>query len=155
MLTTTIKQMCDLYHDGHSITYIANITNNTRESVHRMLKTHYFDFIGEKFLSKQDKKKAKLAEIKDKFNKIYVPFKYSRAEICRALGCTIVEFESMLQLYNINYLRLNTYKAQKTLCNIPYEIYNEYKEFIRKKGISMRQLACRAINTYLLMEEDD
>jgi len=147
---STIKIICDLYHDGHPVSEIAGAIHHGRDAVYRNLRKYYRSVIGEDFLLNKEIKQIKLSKLKDEFEKIYVPFKYSRASLSRALGCSAVELECMLQKYNLTHLRLQTYKSQRTLCNVPKEIYEEYQEFANANDMSMRDLACRAINEYIL-----
>lgn len=148
-----IKTICVLYQQGISMSAIARQLNHPRCTIERVLSHHYFSVTGEEFLLYHDKRKLKLAALKTAFENIYVPFKYSRAELCRQLSCSEMELESMLQLYNLSHLRLQTYKHQRTLCNVPDEFYADVKKFADKNHISVRDVACRAINNYILIKE--
>lgn len=146
------KVICALYHDGYSLTAIAKnygcLVNNVVEYLDRWYKRIY----GSNWVKLRDKRKVRIEQIHDKFVKVYKPFIYSRAEICRELNCSITEFECMLKTYNLTHLRLQTYGTQKTLCNVPKENFEEYKAYANKLGISVRELACRAINEYILFK---
>ena len=119
------------------------------------IKNYYQYFFGEKPLTYKEKKKLYLNDLYNKYVDQYVPYLYSRREMCELLNCNVLDFELMLEEYKIHHPRMQTYKYQRTLCNVPEEVYNEYAQFCKKKGWSMRKLACVAINNYILNEENN
>ena len=147
------KLICDLYHDGKTIREISEIIKLKKAPLMTILKRDYNLYYTDAFISPSEKIKIKSEKLKEEFLKIYQPFRYSRAEICRKLNCKESQFEHMLNMYNLTHLRLKTYKSQKTLCNVPDEFFNEIKEYCNKHGMSVRKLAVTAINEYILKNE--
>ena len=149
-ITEKARNICALYHAGKSVTVIANEYKNSHSVIIEYLQRWYYRVYGEDYENFTEKRAKRIVELKSKFDECYEPFIYSRAEMCRLLDCTATEFELMLKKYSISYLRLQTYRGQKTYCNIPLENYKEYKEFCEKHNMSMRELACVATNEYIL-----
>lgn len=148
------KVICDLYKAGHSMTQIAKLYGHDESVISNYVKRYYKEFFGENPLTYKEKKKIYLRDLYNKYIEIYVPYLYSRTKMCNLLNCSILDFESMLEEFKINHPRLQTYKYQRTLCNVPEEVYNEYQRFCKKKGWSMRKLATMAINNFILNDED-
>lgn len=139
-----------MYHSGQSLTTIAKQYHNQPHNIVQFLDRWYFRIYGVNWARLKERNEARAKQLKEIFDKVYKPFVYNRAQLCRLLNCKSSELEFMLKYYNITYLRLQTYKSQKTLCNVPEENFEEYKEYANKHNISIRELACRAINEYIL-----
>ena len=150
-----IKKICELYQDGCRVVDIAEALNHGRDAVYRALKKNYFLVTGQEFLLSKDSKKIKYAELKKKFDNYYIPFKQSRKVLCKLLGCSVFDFEQMCKAYKINHLRLKTYGHQKTLCNVPEEVFNSVKAYANKHGRSVREVVCCALNEFMLKENCD
>ena len=149
------RNICELYHDGQSLTAISKQYNCQVHNIVEYLDRWYSRIYDTKWARLRDLRLNKAKEIKKKFTEIYKPFKYTRADICRMLKCTPSELEFTLKQYNMTHLRLQTYGKQKTLCNIPEENFEEYKAYANAHHISIRALACRAINEYILFNQKD
>lgn len=148
------KNICKMYNEGISVSEIARVYNNTNNSIVQYLDRYYKNIYGqewESFHEKQDKRSAELLPV---FNSVYIPFTYTRKEICEIMDCTLQEFEHMLSKYDLTHLRLKTYEGQRTLCNVPNDNYDVYAEYAHKHGMSVRKLACKAINEYILMHNE-
>jgi len=144
------RQICEMYHNGLTMSSIARIMNCKTNLIVQYLNGYYSYFYGNKWLRKRQSYNDR--ELFIKYRAEYVPGIYTRKELCEKIGCTIREFEHMCKTYNINHLRLHTYKNQKTLCNVPEEIFNDVKLFAQKHNMSIRKLAMLAINEYILRE---
>ena len=144
------KLICEMYNQGQSITSISQQLNIPRSTVDLNLKRWYNQIYNKNYKSFHNKRDERIKNLSIKFKEVYKPFIYTRTDICRMLNCNIVEFECMLKKYNLTHLRLQTYKCQRTLCNIPELNYHEYKRYAENNNMSMRELACVAINEYIL-----
>lgn len=148
------KHICELYKDGKSLTEIGKLYNHDISVITSYIKRYYERFYNIKPQSYKERKKEYLEELHNKYQETYAPHLHSRKEMCELLNCTPLNFELMLEEYNISHPRLQTYKCQKTLCNVPKEVFDEYKSFCEKRGWSVRKLACIAINNYILNCEE-
>lgn len=146
--------VCTMYHNGQSLTTIAKQYHDQPHNIVQFLDRWYFRVYGVNWVKLRERNEARAKQLKEIFDKVYKPFVYNRAQLCRLLNCKSSELEFMLKYYNITYLRLQTYKSQKTLCNVPEENFEEYKEYANKHNISIRELACRAINEYILFNQN-
>ncbi len=146
--------VCTMYHNGQSLTTIAKQYHDQPHNIVQFLDRWYFRVYGINWVRLRERNEARAKELKPLFDEIYKPFVYNRAQLCKLLNCKLSELEFMLKYYNITYLRLQTYKSQKTLCNVPEENFEEYKEYANKHNISIRELACRAINEYILFNQN-
>lgn len=144
------REVCTMYHNGISITAIAKHYNNTCSAISDMLSRWYKRFYNEEFKPHNTILTQKIEKIYNQFKQIYAPFSYSRKELCSMIGCTATELDYTIRKYGLSHLRLQTYENQVTLCNVPKEIYDEYKAYANKHNISIRKLACMAINNYIL-----
>lgn len=149
------KAICDLYHKGITSGEIAKQYKMLPNGVKQVLKAWYPKFYGREYEKRVEKTDKKLKDLKAKFDEIYIPKKYKTVEMCKLLGCKGYEFMQMLNKYNIEYLRLQTYKNQKSLCNVPDVLKQEINEYANKLGISVRELAMRAICEYMLYHEEE
>ena len=149
------RGICALYHAGESLTVIATQYGINHNTVKEYLDRWYHILYGGPYQTFHQKRDERAAELKEKFDNLYVPFLYSRTDMCRMLVCTPSEFEHMLHKYNVTHLRLKTYANQRTLCNVPQENYDEYKKFAEEHGMSVRELACIAINEYIIDHKGD
>lgn len=148
------KHICELYKNGKSLTEIGKLYGHKISVIDSYIKRYYERFYNVKAMNYKERKKKYLEELNNKYKEIYSPCLRSRKEMCELLNCKVLEFEMMLEEYNINHPRLKTYKCQKTLCNVPKEVFDEYKDFCKKRGWSVRKLACIAINNYILNCEE-
>lgn len=146
------REICTMFRNGLSITEIANYFNNNPTTIRTALTRWYKTFFNEDFVPKGIALHKRAQEIYDNFIQIYAPFSYSRKALCKKLNCTATELDYMLRHYDLSHLRLHTYEKQITLCNVPREAYEEYKEYANKHNMSLRQLTCTAINQYILMQ---
>lgn len=147
--------ICALYHAGESVSVIAKQYKCNNHTVMEHLDRWYHSIYGGPYKTFHQKRDERAEELKEMFDNLYVPFLYSRTDMCRMLMCTPSEFEHMLHKYKLTHLRLKTYANQRTLCNVPQENYDEYKKFAEEHGMSVRELACIAINEYILDHEGD
>ena len=144
------KLICEMYNKGLPVVSICKQLNVPHNTVILNLKRWYKEIYNEPYKNFHEKRCERLKELADKFKEVYKPFIYNRTDMCKMLNCNIAEFECMLKKYNLTHLRLQTYKYQRTLCNVPQLNYNEYKKYAKAKKMSMRELACVAINEYIL-----
>lgn len=149
------KNICIMYNEGVSVSEIARVFKIKPNSVSQYLKRYYPKIYGAKWESFHEKQDKRSAELLPKFKEVYVPFTYTRSEICEMIGCTLPELEHMFSKYNLSHMRLKTYESQRTLCNIPNDNYDVYSDYARKHNMSVRKLACKAVNEYILMHSDD
>ena len=147
------KLICDLYHNGKTVREISELIKLRKSVVMVILQRDYEKFYEDAFVTPHDKFLLRVEELKNKFLEIYQPFIYSRADISKKLKCTETQLEYMLNKYNLEFLRLKTYKSQKTLCNVPDEFFDELKEWCIKHNTSIRKVTVTAINEYILKEE--
>ena len=154
MKTERNKIICDWYHSGATVSEISRRTNMQRGDVYNLLKTWYPRFYKTQFVGANSKEYY--AELHKKYLEIYEPFVYRISEIARLCDCSIARLNKMFELYGIQHRRMQTYKHQKTLCNVPGEYYDEIKDYAKKyKFKSVRQLAVCALNEYMLVHEED
>lgn len=144
------RQICEMYHSGLTMSVIAKELNIGTNQVVQYLDRYYSYFYGEEW--KRKRLTYNDAELYNKFMEVYTPLIYRRKELCEKMGCSIAELEHMCKTYNISFLRCGTYKNQKTLCNVPEEIYDDIKRVVKEKGMSVRELVMLAVNEYLLRE---
>ena len=147
--------ICALYHAGESVSVIAKQYGINHTVVIQYLDRWYHCVYGGPYKTFHQKREERAEELKEMFDNLYVPFLYSRADMCRMLMCTPSEFEHMLHKYKLTHLRLKTYANQRTLCNVPQENYDEYKKFADEHKMSVRELACIAINEYIIDHKGD
>ena len=147
--------ICALYHAGESVSVIARQYEINHTVVIEYLDRWYHSIYGGPYKSFHQKRDERAEELKERFECVYVPFLYTRADICRMIDCTPAELDHMLHKFKLTHLRLKTYANQRTLCNVPQENYDEYKKFADDHGLSVRELACKAINEYILDHEGD
>ena len=150
-----VKLICEMYNKGLPICDISKQTKIARTTIVANLQRWYFKLYNQQYESFHNKRDKRLQELAEQFKQIYKPFIYNRKDICTLLNCTYTEFDILLRKYNLTHLRLKTYVNQRTLCNVPYENYNEYAEFAKKNNLSMRELACISINNYILSTYKD
>lgn len=149
------RHICALYHKGESVSSIARSFKIGHSVVNQYLERWYREIYFNDYKTFHQKREQRAEELKDKFDNLYVPFLYSRTDMCRMLMCTPADFEYMLSKFKLKHLRLKTYANQRTLCNVPQENYLDYKEFAEAHGMSVRELACRAINEYIIDHQGD
>lgn len=147
--------ICALYHAGESVSVIAKQYNCNNHTVMEHLDRWYHSIYGGPWKSFHEKRDERAEELKERFECVYVPFLYTRTDICRMINCTPSELDHMLHKFKMTHLRLKTYANQRTYCNIPQENYEEYKKFADTHGMSMRELACIATNEYILDHKGD
>lgn len=147
------KTICEMYKKGYSVSEISKLLDCEWHAVKDMLRRHYFEFYKEQLQKKQQILASRTEYIYNRYNELYVPFVYTEKEMCEKIGCTVAEFERMLLTYNLKHQRLNLSKKSKSLCNMSVDFYEVCKAYCDEKGISVRELACRAINEYMLCEE--
>ena len=146
------REICEMYHNGICISDIAKHYGNIYSNIIQILQHNYFKIYGDNFKTPGELKKEKYNKLYEEFMKIYIPFAHSRKYYVDKLKCTVVELSLMFKKYNLKNLRLKTSVKQKTLCNVPYENFKYYSTYCKKNNISRRQLACTAINEYILRE---
>lgn len=144
------REVCAMYHNGVSVTAISKHYGNTHGTIRNMLKRWYKTFYNEEFIQHNTLLAQRAEEIYNQFKQIYAPFSYSRKELCNMIDCTATELDYTIRKYDLSHLRLQTYENQVTLCNVPKEIHEEYKAYADEHNISIRKLACMAINNYIL-----
>lgn len=146
------KKICTMYHEGISVTEISRVLDCNRKTVLGHLERHYKEYFNLDYKSSWKKVKERDEKLFIKFNETYIPCTYTKIEICQLMECNTLEFDRMCNNYNLTYLRLKTYEGQRTLCNVPNENYDEYYKWAKEHNMSVRKLACIAINEYLLKE---
>lgn len=146
------KEVCAMAHNGVSVTSIAKHFGNTHGTIRDMLKRWYKVFYDTDYVQHNTKLRARAEEIYNEFKQIYAPFSYTRRELCDMINCSAVELDYMIRRYDLSHLRLQTYENQVTLCNVPEEIHEEYKDYATKHKLSIRKLACMAINDFILRD---
>ena len=142
------KEICKMYHNGYTMTTIARVMGHKTNVIANYLNRHYKKIYGVEWERKN--KVYNDEEIYAKYKKIYTPMAYTRKEMCEKIGCSIQELEHMFDKYKIKKPRLNTYKNQKTLCNVPEEIFDDVKNYAREHNITIRELVMRAVNEFIL-----
>ena len=147
---TKARQICEMYHKGLTMSSIARMLNVGTNQIVQYLDRYYSTFYGNEWKRKRNVYDD--YDILQRAKTIYTPGIYTRKDLCEKIGCTIQEFEHMCKTYNVKHLRLNTYKHQKTLCNVPEEIFNDVKSFAQKHNMSIRKLTMLALNEYMLRE---
>lgn len=144
------RQICEMYHDGLTMSAIAKVMDCHTNSIVQYLDRYYSKFYGEEWKRKRIQYNDE--ELYSKFVKVYSPEIYTRKDLCEKIGCSIFEFEHMCETYNISFLKCLTYKHQKTLCNVPKEVYDDVKKYANSHNMSIRKLTMLAINEYILRE---
>lgn len=147
------REVCAMARNGVPVTTIAKYFGNTHGTIRDMLNRWYRKFYDEDYVQYDTKLRQRATELYNKFKTIYAPFLYSRKEICTKLDCTATELDYMMRKFNLNHLRLQTYEHQVTLCNVPKEIHEEYKAYADQHNMSIRKLACMAINDFILKDK--
>lgn len=145
------REICRLYHNGSTLTTIARIMGHKTNVIANYLNRYYNKIYGEEWKRKQRVYDDK--EVYEKFKEIYMPKLYTRKEICEKIGCSIYELEHMFEKYKISKPRLNTYKNQKTLANVPEEVFNDVKKYAEEHNMTIRGLVMLAINEFMLREK--
>ena len=148
------KIICEAYHNGRAVTQISKTFGYDRNSVIGYLERYFERYYGEPYKPFSEKRAEFLEELYKKYQGVYIKGLYSRRTLCEMLNCTPLELEAMFKKYNIKNQWLQTYKDQRTLCNVPKEFYNSLEEFVKKYGYkSIREVTMLAVNEFMLQQE--
>ena len=146
------KEICEMYKNGVSLTTISKYYGNTLRNIIQYLNKYYIEIYGMPWKKKNKRIVYRDKELYEKFQQVYTPFVYTRKSLSESLGCSTVELEHMCNTYNITHLRLKTYQGQKTLCNVPDDVYIDVVNYARKHKMSIRDVAMRALNEYMIRD---
>ena len=147
------KQICELYQKGWTGTEIAKHFNLKPNIVFALLKKWYPRVYDRPYIGHNttEYKEAYYKKLYEKYKQVYKPFLYTHGELAELMDCSVPHLIKLIDMYNLNHIRLQTFKHYKSLCNVPDVFLEEIKTFCDKNGFaSVRQLAVRAINEYIL-----
>jgi hypothetical protein len=141
-----------LFEQGFGPQKICNSTGLARSTVYSWLRKYYPDYA-----QISEKRKQRIGDLYSKYKEIYIPFVFSKEDICKELNCKIEELECMFRMYNVSHQRLQAYHGQVTLCNVAGSFRKRIEDVVNKsngKYRSVRDYCVSNLSLALLNEED-